>query len=494
MNFKGTLRTISPVIVTVGIALVGCSLIAYGYAENPWVFIFSGASAIIFGIFLFLISRAASINNLNAKDGCVIVTLSWIFACFFGALPFYFFGLLEPRFFISFTQALYETVSGFTTTGASIYADVEILPRSLLFWRSLTHWLGGMGIVVLAVAILPKLGSGGLQAFRMESPGPIKTDKLVPRINETGKILYTVYFGITVLQTLLLMLAGINLFDALTHTFATVGTGGFSTHNASVAGLKNVYAEYIITFFMWLSGANFGLIYLTIWKRDLKALFKDAEFKTYTAIVLIAIAIITLTLAFNDYNGWPLIDDFRYAAFQVATIITTTGFATFDYSQWPAAAIMVLVIMMTIGASTGSTGGGIKVLRHIINFKFMKHEILKIIKPNLVTIVKVGGRAIDQRIVNSVLALTLIYFSTFFAGGFILTFFDLDIITALTASLANLSNIGPGLGLVGPAGNYSTLPPLALWVLIFEMLVGRLEIYTVFTLFNISLWRRWGRG
>ncbi|OGY76250.1 MAG: hypothetical protein A2240_00910 [Candidatus Jacksonbacteria bacterium RIFOXYA2_FULL_43_12] len=490
MNLKGIFKIISPVIITVGLAMVGCALAAYLFKEDARPLLAGAFGALVFGVAVYFITRKAGISNLGIEEGCVVVTLSWIIACIFGALPFYVLDLIEHAHSVSITKAIFETVSGFTTTGATIYKNVESLPKSLLLWRSLTQWLGGMGIVVLAIAILPKLGFGGRQAFKMESPGPVKTEKLVPRISETGKILYTVYLGMTAIQIIFLLMAGVSFYDAVIHSFSTVATGGFSNYNNSVAGLGNIYAEYIIAVFMWLAGVNFGLIYVMLWRRQLKKFFRNVEFKVYAVITVVAVVLISGSLFFSHYHNWALGRVIRYVVFQVPSVLTTTCFTTADYSRWPVFAVAVLLLLMFIGGSTGSTSGSIKVLRHIISYKLIKHEILKIIRPNLVTTVKVGSQAIEHKVVVSVLAFILIYVATVVVGGVVLTLFDLDLVTALTASIASLGNFGPGLGAVGPASNYVALHPVALWILMFEMIIGRLEIYTVFALFNVALWRR----
>lgn len=493
MNLKVVFKLVSPVVMVVGFAMWFSAIVSIIYGESPIPLIIGGSMAILFSAITWFISYRTPLVNVSIQEGCAIATFSWIFACLFGALPFYTLRLVEPELVINFAKSFYESVSGFTTTGSSILTDVEIIPKGIMFWRSFTHWFGGMGIVVLAIAILPKLGIGGMQAFRMESAGPLKTDKLVPRISETGKILYKVYFAVTVVQILALLFVGVNLYDALIHTFGTVGTGGFSNYNASVAGLHNHAAEYIITFFLWISAANFGLTYLVIWKRDFKALWNDSEFKVYTSIVMITILLITLSLHWykaQDFINYSWADSFRLASFQVLTIISTAGFATTDFNLWPVFPVAVLVFLMFVGGSTGSTGGGLKVMRHIINFKLTKQELLKIVSPNLITTVKLGGRAIDYKIAQSVMALTILYLSTFFAVGFFLTLYGYDLVTAFTASIANLGNIGPGLNRVGPAANYAFMPNLPLWVLSFAMLLGRLEIYTILALFIPSVWKK----
>lgn len=491
MNFKAILKIVSPVVAVMGVAMILCAVVSLIYHESPEPLLAGGSLALLFGSVFYRKFKDVETSDMTILEGCAVATLSWLLSCLFGALPFYQLNLFQPEHHFTFIESLFESVSGFTTTGASVIANVEILPKGILFWRSLTHWFGGMGIVVLAIAILPKLGIGGMQAFRMESPGPLKTDKLVPRIGQTGKILYTVYLAITIFEFIALLLVKVGPFDALIHTFGTVGTGGFSNYNNSVAGLNNIYAEYIIAFFMWLSGVNFALTYLVIFKRQLNVWWKDVEFRVYTWLTVVAILVISLSLYLNNYQAWSLGKIVRYAVFQVPTVMTTTGYATYDYSLWPATALGVLVLLLFVGGSTGSTGGGLKVLRHVINFKAMKYELIKIFRPNLVATIKIGDRPLNNSIVNSVMALTLIYLFIFVACGLLLTFFGVDLVTAFSSSIACLGNIGPGLGVVGPAGNYSSLPPVVLLILSFEMLLGRLEVYTIIVLFSAIRHKKW---
>ena len=489
MRIYGVLNIVGPVIMSIGMAMLACSGVSWWYGESIMPLMTAGACGTLFGGLCMLLFRRADVHNIGMREGCAIVTLSWLFSCIFGALPFYLMGEHGAPVTLSWTKSFYEAVSGFTTTGASIFSDVEILPKGILFWRSLTHWFGGMGIVVLAVAILPKLGVGGMQAFRWESPGPLKADKLVPRVSETAKILYTVYLAVTAVEVLLLVLSGVKLFDALCYTFGTVGTGGFGIHNSSVAGLQNPTAEWIIATFMWLSGVNFALTYALFWKADLKAWFRDAEWRVYAAISFAGTIAITFIIAkAQNLSLWHAL---RNAFFQVSTIVTTTGYATTDFLQWPAAAIGILCIYYFIGGCTGSTGGGPKVLRHMISWKFIHHEILKLVRPNLVTTVKVGGRAIEQAVVSSVMGLLLLYFTIFFAGGVALAGFGHDLVTAFSSSIAHLGNIGPGLAsAVGPVGNFGHMSTGAIWLLSGLMLLGRLEVFTVLVLLSPSVWRQ----
>lgn len=487
MHLRAVLRTIGPVIVTIGLAMYLSAIVSLLYAESPVPLLIGGTAAIIFGILVRVLFRRARADDIQMIEGCAIATLSWVLCCAFGALPFVLMSRFGSTTSITWTQAYYEAVSGFTTTGASIFADVEVLPKGILFWRSFTHWFGGMGIVVLAVAILPKLGVGGMQAFRWEAPGPLKADKIVPRIQDTARILYTTYLGVTIAEIIALLLVGVGLFDSLVYTFGTVGTGGFGVHNASVAGLQNPAAEWIIAAFMWLSGVNFTLTYFLIVRGAVGEFLRDSEWRTYAAITAVATAAITVGIA--GFNGWSVVEALRYAFFQVATIVTTTGYATYDYATWPVYAVAPLLPLMFIGGSTGSTGGGPKVLRHMISWRYIVHEMQKLARPHLVTTVKIGGRPIDASVTSSVMGFLLLYAIIFFLGGVALFALGHDMVTAFSASIANLGNIGPGFNIVGPAGNYSTFPTSSLWILIAQMLLGRLELFTLLILFLPSLWR-----
>jgi len=488
MQVKGILKISSPVIIIVSFAMLLSSMVSIFYNENPNPLIIGSFSSLISGIAIFAATRKANTKNLGILEGCAIVTISWLISCLFGALPFFTMGIFDPSLKVSWTKSLFESVSGFTTTGATIFPDIESLPRGIIFWRSLSQWIGGMGIVVLAIAILPKIGIGGLQAYKMEMPGPLKNDKLMPRISQTAKILYRVYFTLSLALFISLISIDVGYFDAIIHTFSTIATGGFSNYNNSVAGLQNKSAEYIIAFFMWLAGINFSLIYFTIWKKKLKLAIQNTEFKVYVFIIIAAITAISSYLYSIHFNNWSFNDTLRHSIFQVSSIITTSGFSTTNYSLWPTLPITILMTLMLIGGCTGSTSGSLKILRHIISFKFIKWELLKIARPNLITSIKIGERAINNQIVRSVIVLLLIFLATFIVGTISLTIFDLDITTAASASIAGLAGIGPALNELGPAGNYASLHSSAQWVFIFLMFIGRLEIVTVLILFLPSVW------
>jgi len=399
----------------------------------------------------------------------------------FGTLPFIFSGAVPD-----FTNAFFESVSGFTTTGASVITDIEGLPKGILLWRSLTQWLGGMGIILLSIAILPFLGVGGMQLYKAEVPSPV-VDKLKPRISETAKTLWKVYLLITVMEIILLFAGGMSAFDAVCHAFCTMPTGGFSTKNASIAHFDSVYLDSVIIVFMLLAGINFSLHYKLI-KGDFKVFGRDPECRVFIALVVVFILIITINIYGNAYES--LTKAFRYAAFQVVSIITTTGFVTADYEKWPALSQLILLSCMFMGAMAGSTGGGIKIMRIMLLIRHGYQQIFKVIHPHAVTTVKLGGKPVPQDILNSIWGFFILYVGLFFVSTLIMASLGLDMISALASVAASIGNIGPGLGMVGPVKNFLDVPEVGKWVLIFCMLLGRLEIYTVILLLTPEYWRR----
>ena len=431
-------------------------------------------------IYLYIIRKDKS-ESLSTRDGFLFVTLSWIFASLIGAIPFYISGAIP-----SFTDAFFETISGFSTTGASILTDIEALPKSILFWRSLTHWLGGMGIVVLTVAILPLLGIGGLQLIKAEAPGPT-VDKITPRITETAKILWFIYIGFTVAETLLLFVGGMDLYDALTHTFGTLATGGFSTKNTSVGHFNSAYIDAVITIFMFLAGVNFILHYRILTGRT-RLLFNDSEFKAYTMIFFAATALVTLNLYIDFNHSFP--ESLRYASFQVASILTTTGYATADFEKWPYFSQLVLLILMFVGGCSGSTGGGIKVIRLVTLFKQALNEMKLLLHPRGVFVLRISNNVIRKNIVYAISGFFFLYITMLLAVTFVIASSGEDIVTSFTTALATVGNIGPGFGRIGPTENYAFFRDYVKWTLSFAMLVGRLELYTVLVLFTPRFWNR----
>ncbi len=434
------------------------------------------------GLTGFSLSRVKpSDRHIYTRDGIAVVGIGWLLISFFGAWPFFL-----SRAIPEFHNAFFESVSGFTTTGASILTEIESLPAGILFWRSSTHWIGGMGVLVLTLAILPSVGGRAMHILRAESPGPTP-EKLVPKIGQTAKILYLIYFGLTLMETILLMVAGMNLYEALIHAFGTAGTGGFSNRNASVGAFDSVWVDGIITVFMLLFGINFALYYHLL-RKNLGIVRRDGELRTYLIVVAVAILLVTLNTWQSVYASFG--EAFRYSSFQVASIITTTGYATADFNLWPAFSKLLMLALMLVGASAGSTAGGMKVSRILLLFKVARREILKFIHPRSVHVVRSGGRAVNEETLIDVLIYFFVFFMIMGAAIFLVSLDGHDMITTITSVFATMGNIGPGLGMVGPIGNYSEFSVLSKMVLSICMVVGRLEIFPILLLFMPSFWKR----
>lgn len=423
--------------------------------------------------------RKKDYSRLNAKDGLAIVGLSWICLSALGALPLFLTGVVD-----SYTDAFFETTSGFTTTGATVLANVEAVPRGLLFWRSLTHWLGGMGLIVLYIALLPAIGTNAYQLYKAEAPG-LTVERVEPRLKETAKYLWTIYFLLSFLETVFLMGGGMSFFDALCHTFGTMATGGFSTRNASI-GAFNPYIQWVITVFMFLAGTNFILHYLAFRFKP-NPYFRDEEFRSYFLLMAIAVG----GFAFILWQTQASLSPVRTSAFQVIAIATTTGFTVADFSLWPAALQFVLVLLMFIGGCGGSTGGGMKVVRVLLSVKNTFRAVVQAVYPNAILPLKFNKKPLSDRLITAMLTYVVIFLHLFFLGTVLFILLErCDIVTAITASIAALSNIGPGLGLVGPSGNYAWVSIPGKWLLIFLMLAGRLELYSILILFVPSTWKK----
>ena len=440
----------------------------------------SGLGAAAGGL-LILATRSKQTVILNHREGMAIVTLSWIAAGVTAALPFYVSGIIP-----SFTDCLFETMSGFTTTGASILNDIETLPKGLLFWRSMTHWLGGMGIILLSLAILPFLGVGGMQLFKAEVPGPTP-DKLRPRIKDTALILWTVYLLFTVVETILLYAGGMDLFNSLCHTFGTVATGGFSPKNASIGHYSSVYFHVVITVFMFLAGTNFALHYKLL-QGSPREYLRSSEFRFYLGLVLAVIGILTLSLWIS--SGKEVGYSLQHGAFQAVTIVTTTGYVTADYAAWAPLAQVLLFLCMFSGGMAGSTSGGIKTMRTLLLGKHNVRELKRLVHPRAVIPLKLDGRPVPESVLGGIWGFFLLFVSLMVLAALILAGMGIDLVTSFAAAIACIGNIGPGLGDVGPADNYADLPLAAKWVLTFCMLLGRLEIYTVIILITPDFWRK----
>ncbi len=456
------------------------SLIVSIYYHEPVLpIIYSAVITALFGGILLFFGNKNSNKNIGKREGYMIVTLTWVIISVFGALPFIISGAIP-----SFTNAFFETMSGFTTTGSSILTDIESVPKNILYWRAMTHWIGGMGIIVLTVAILPFLGIGGMQLLIAEMPG-IAPDKLHPRITATAKRFWGIYVILTVVEILLLWAGEMNLFDAVCHSFATMATGGFSTKNDSIAGFLP-YSQYIIILFMTLAGTNFTLHYFAF-HGQIKKVFKNDEFKTYLSIIAVVTVILTFGLIIIVNTGVE--KAFRDSLFTVVSILTTTGFVTADYIVWPVFLWVFVAALMFIGGSAGSTGGGVKIIRHLLLIKNSWIELKRTIHPAAIIPVKYGGKSISQQVIFNVMAFFLIYSLIFSFGVIAMALLGLDFETSVGASIASLGNIGPGIGGVGPVENYAFIPPFGKWILSFLMLLGRLELFTVLIIFSPAFWR-----
>lgn len=482
MRLQPILSVLGFLLVATGLAMLTALPFTYYFGDSDAApILLSAAITTGVGLLLWFVFKKGE-EELRAREGFAIVTFGWVIVPVFGSLPFLFSNAIP-----SFTDAYFETISGFTTTGASILTNIESLPHGILFWRSLTHWLGGMGIIVLSLAILPLLGIGGMQLFKAEVGGPTK-DKLTPRVAETARLLWGVYVLITFAEVVLLMLGGMSLFDALCHSFATIASGGFSTKNASIAYFNSPYIDGVVTFFMFLAGTNFALHYAAL-RGKISGYFHNDEFLFFGASLIIAVTIVTVSLAVTTYQGHVL-GAFRHAAFNVMSVMSCTGFATADFALWTPIAQVVLLFLMFPGGCAGSTAGGMKNIRVLLLLKTAVSELKKLTHPKVVTSVRYNGRMIEPEILFTVAGFIILYLVTYASATIILTGTGLDLVTSMSAVATCMAACGPGLGTVGPASNYAHLTDLAKWVLDACMLLGRLEIFTVFVLFSSSFWDR----
>ncbi len=449
------------------------------YHEDPQPLVLAAAINLLAGLPAWLILNRNTKRELKRHDGYLVVSLGWIIISFFGSLPFMLSGAIPD-----ITNAYFETISGFTTTGSSILTDIESLPKGILLWRSMTQWIGGMGIIVLAIAILPILGIGGMQLFVAEAPG-ISPDKLKPRIKDTAKRLWIIYVGLTGLETILLMTGGMSFYEAINHSLTTMATGGFSPRNASIAAYDSAYIQYIIIVFMTLAGTSFTLIYFML-KRNFRKVFNNEEFVVYISFLLIATFLITGFVHAASEQSFE--QSFRESLFQVVSIVTTTGFVSEDYTIWSPLITMAFLALMFIGGSAGSTAGGIKIVRHVILFKNSFLEMKRQLHPAAVIPVRLNNKAISQEVTFNVLAFIIIYFLIFALGSIIMAWVGMDFEGSLGAVATCLGNIGPGIGTVGPVSNFSHVPAIGKWVLSFLMLLGRLELFTVLILLTPYYW------
>jgi trk system potassium uptake protein TrkH len=481
LNIRLILNLIGVLLILDGIfMLLGIPFSIY-YGDNDiFALAVSGAGTSILGLISFLFTRQEK-KQITKRDGYVVVSLGWFIMSVFGAIPFVIHGAIP-----SYTDAFFETISGFTTTGASILNDIESLPHGLLFWRSVTQWLGGMGMIVLSLAILPILGIGGMQLFVAEVPGPTK-DKIHPRIKETAKRLWGIYFFLTLVEAGLLYYGGMTVFDSICHSFTTMATGGFSTKQASIAHFNSPFIHYVIILFMFLAGTNFTVHYHLLHGR-FSAIKKNDEFKFYFTVIVIFLLIVFTGLVIHEYATTE--QSFRDALFQVVSIVTTTGYVTSDYELWGSFFQLFFFLLLFVGGCAGSTGGGIKMVRHLLLLKNSTIELRRLIHPRAVIPVRFNRVSIPENIISNVLAFFLFYVSIFVIGSIVMSMMGLDFKSALGSVATSLGNVGPAIGSVGPSSNFAHLPAFGKWFLSLLMLMGRLELFTVLLIFSPSLWRR----
>ncbi len=486
MNIRAVSIYIGYLLLVEGGFMLPALLIASHERHLPSVHGFFITIVILLALGALLTRQKTSRDGVYAREGFVTVALGWILISLFGALPFFI-----SRVIPSYLDCWFETVSGFTTTGSSILTDVEALPRGMLYWRSFTHWLGGMGVLVFMLAVAP-LSKGSGETFhllRAESPGP-SVGKLAPTMRHTARILYAIYIALTILQIILLLLGGMPLFDSVLHTFGTAGTGGFSIKNLSIGAYDSAYLQAVIGVFMALFGVNFTVYYLLL-LRQFRAVFRNEELRLYIGIILATTAVIAIDIlphyaGAGLHTGKAVLDSF----FQVSSIMTTTGYATTNFDKWPQLSRYLLVVLMIIGASAGSTGGGIKVSRLLILWKAIIHEMRQMLRPRAVRPIRMDGKPLDDDVVRGTYAFTAVYAMICILSMLILTLDDHSMETTATAVFACINNIGPGLDMVGPAGNFSFFSPLSKFVLSLDMLLGRLEVFPMLLLFMPSVWKR----
>ena len=478
MNLSMVVYLLGWILLCEGALLLLPAVVSAIYVESA-VWALLGTAALCGLLGGALVHRKPKNRVFYLRDGFIVTAFSWIVISVIGALPFLLTGAIANPI-----DAVFETVSGFTTTGASILSDVECLPKGILFWRSFTHWIGGMGVLVFLLTLLPLTGGSHVNLMKAESPGP-QVEKLVPSVQSTAKILYGIYLGLTVLEIIFLLAGRMSLFDALTTTFGTAGTGGFGVRNNSIAGYST-YIQIVVTVFMVLFGVNFSFYFLILIRRAKRA-FAMEEVRWYLIIILASIAAITWNIR-GMYESAAIA--LRDAAFQVGSIITTTGFSTADFDLWPSASKTILVILMFIGACAGSTGGGIKVSRIVVLFKTIRKELRHVLHPQSISVTSMDGKTVPHEVLRSINVFMVSYFLIFAVSTLLISFDEFDLVTNFTAVAATLNNIGPGLALVGPTQNFSLFSGFSKLILIFDMLAGRLEIFPMMLLFNKDTWRR----
>lgn len=481
LSLSSTLRITGLVLMVISTSMIPSILVCFIYdgSEVYMPFIYTMILSFAAG---FILSKLFKRNNmqLRIRDGFLIVTICWFVSCIVGAVPFVVTDSI-PRF----VDAFFESCSGFSTTGSSILEDIESLPKGILFWRSFTHWLGGMGILIITIALMPSLGIGGQNIAVSEAPGPT-LDKITPKMSDTAKTLYTIYLLFTVLETILLMLGGMNLYDALIHTFGTVGTGGFSNYNASIGYFDSTYIKVVITAFMVMCGVNFNLFYFTV-KRGPKVFLEDSEFKLYIFFFVgTALFLFFTLLTSGTYTSFG--DSLTDSAFQTAAILTTTGFVSPDYETWPTVCQIAILLMMFMGGCSSSTSGGIKIVRILVILQLLRRGVSTRLHPNVVENITLNGKSMPSDTVSAIANHMFLYICMIFAGAFIISFENADLITCFSSVITCLGNIGPGFGAVGPADNFAAMADFSKYLLSIYMIAGRLELYTLFILLTPKFW------
>lgn len=480
INLQPISNVLGVLMIIFGMAILSCGVVDFIYGEPEEVpIIKAGLITFFFGIALWTY-KFKSDAHVNKKEGYIIVALAWLFMSFFGALPYYFSGVTPD-----FADAFFESVSGLTTTGASIFSDIEALPKGVLMWRSLSQWIGGMGIVVLTIALFPLLGIGGIELFVAESPGPT-ADKLHPRIKETAKRLWLLYVGITAMLIFLLWIEGMTFFDSINHAFTTISTGGFSTKNTSIAYYESPAIHYTIGVFMLISGMNFSIIYL-LYKRKFAKVWRNDEFRYYSYFAVAGVLLISFLV--NVIHPGDFEKNFRDSFFQFASIVTTTGYITYDYTTWGNGLTMIFFLLLFSGACAGSTAGGIKIIRHTVFVKNMFLEFRRILHPRAMIRLKINNEVVAPRILTHILVFLLVYLLVIVVGSLIMMFLGIDLATSLSMVATTVGNVGPGIGKVGPPYNFGDFPDAAKWVCSALMVIGRLELFTILILFSRSFWR-----
>lgn len=480
MNYAIVIRVLGILFNIEALLMIPSLLVAMVYRDQKDILSFVITVLIVLATGLLMTFVKPESQRVHAKEGMMIVTIGWIMVSFFGCLPFVLSGSIP-----SITDAFFESVSGFTTTGATILNNVEALPKGILFWRSFTHWIGGMGILVFTLALLPAFGVGGLQIYKAEATGPI-TDKIMPRLKDTAKTLYITYIVITVISIVLLVLGGMSFYESCIHTFGTVGTGGFSSRQESIGAYDSTYIHMVIGVLMMLSGVNFSLYY-AMYKHKWTDVFKDQELKLYLGIVFGSTLLIALDLFSRSKSALGI--SLRDAYFQVSSIITTTGYSTVDFDKWSTFSKLILFILMFVGGCAGSTAGGIKNVRILVLLKLIRRETGKIFHPRAVIPVKIGDKAVSEDTVFGITSFVFLYILIFLVGTLIVSLEGVSLVSASGAVAATLGNIGPGFDMVGPTRSYSDFSNFTKWVFSLLMLLGRLELFTVIAVIMPRKWR-----